>query len=190
MCFKTIPVSRVIYILQTIDILLTHSCLRCSECQLIQHHNYPRVQSQWELTLNPRWRCTRTVNKQKNTIISASRNSSNDIDDGMTSPAKWLQTDWPWFAGLNDTRSGDYFEKSVFLRGQTSWWNHRDLSDQSAGSRPDFPGPDPSHEPRYLVERGVYACQSIPEAPLLLGDRKRSTNERFLCRSGPVDWVA
>ena len=88
MCFKTIPVSRVIYILQTIDILLTHLCCRCSKCKLIQHHNYPRVQSQWELTLNPRWRCTRTVNKQKNTIISASRKSSNDIDDGMASPAK------------------------------------------------------------------------------------------------------
>ena len=62
--------------------------LRCSECQLIQHHNYPRVQSQWELTLNPRWRRTRTVNKQKNTIISASRKSSNGIDDDMASPAK------------------------------------------------------------------------------------------------------
>ena len=88
MCLKTIPVSRVIYILQTIDILLTHSCLRCSECQLIQHHNYPRVQSQWEFTLNPRWRRTRTVNKQKKTIISVSRNSSNCIDDDMASPAK------------------------------------------------------------------------------------------------------
>ena len=76
-------------------------------------------------------------------------------------------------------------KKSVFLRGQTSWWNHRDLSDQSAGSRRDFPGPDPSHEPRYLVERGVYACQSIPEAPLLLGDRKRSTNERFSLQIWP-----
>ena len=52
-------------------------------------------------------------------------------------------------------------------------------------SKRDFPGPDPSHEPRYLVERGLYACQSIPEAPLLLGDRKRSTNERFSLQIWP-----
>ena len=42
--------------MQIIDILLTQLCFMCSEYQLIQRHNYRRAQSQWELTLNPRWR--------------------------------------------------------------------------------------------------------------------------------------
>ena len=55
--------------MQIIDILLTQLCFMCSEYQLIQRHNYRRAQSQWELTLNPRWRRPQTVNKQKNTIF-------------------------------------------------------------------------------------------------------------------------